>query len=147
MSGTLNKVILVGNVGRDPEIRPLPDGSEVASFSLATGESWKDKNTGERVEKTEWHRIVVFNEYLIGIIKTSIKKGMKLYIEGQLQTKRWTDSQGISRDGTEIVLSKFRGELLILEPKKVTEARMSENGDASIGGDLSSADMDDSIPF
>ena len=146
MSGTLNKVILVGNVGRDPEIRPLPDGSEVASFSLATGESWKDKTTGERIEKTEWHRIVVFNEYIIGIIKSSIKKSMKLYIEGQLQTKKWTDSNGIQREGTEIVLSKFRGDLLILEPKKVTEARMNESSGMS-GTDNSQDGMDDDIPF
>mgnify|MGYP001131661121 CR=1 FL=1 len=143
MSGTLNKVILVGNVGRDPEVRPLPDGSEVASFSLATSESWKDKNTNERIEKTEWHKIVIFNEYLVNLVKNNVKKSMKLYIEGQIQTKKWTDSGGNPRDSIEIVLSKFRGDLIILDQRRSSEYR----NDAAQHNDSGDQQDDDSIPF
>src|ERR1700685_1660703 len=104
MSVSVNKVILVGNLGKDPEIRSTQDGREIASFSLATSQSWKDNATGERKEKTEWHNIVVFNTNLVGVVKNYVKKGSKLYIEGALQTRKWTDKDGRERYSTEVVL-------------------------------------------
>ncbi len=115
MAGSVNKVILVGNVGRDPEIRTLQNGGRVASFSLATSESWKDRTSGERREKTEWHRISVFNDGLIGIIERFVKKGSKLYLEGALETRKWNDQSGQEKFTTEIVLKQFRGELTLLD--------------------------------
>src|ERR1700685_2489851 len=115
MSVSVNKVILVGNLGKDPEIRSTQDGREIASFSIATSETWKDKNSGERKEKTEWHNIVIFNDRLIQVVKSYVKKGSKLYIEGALQTRKWTDNQGQERYSTEIVLQRFRGELTMLD--------------------------------
>ena len=145
MAGSLNKVILIGNLGKDPDIRFMPDGSKVASFSLATGETWKDKTTGERKERTEWHRITVFNERLADIVEKYVRKGTKLYIEGQLQTRKWTDQTGADRYTTEVVLGKFRGDLVILDPKK---------SDISSDFEPRSEDMapvdipvDDDIPF
>ena len=111
MAGSVNKVILVGNLGRDPEIRSTQDGREVANFTVATSDSWKDKNTGERKEKTEWHRIVVFNDKLVGIVKNYLKKGAKVYVEGQLQTRKWTDQSGVEKYSTEVVLQGFGGTL------------------------------------
>jgi single-strand DNA-binding protein len=145
MAGTLNKVILVGNLGKDPEVRFMPDGSKVTSFSLATGEVWKDKNTGERKEKTEWHRITIFNERLIEIVEKYVRKGTKLYIEGQLQTRGWTDKTGVERYTTEIVLGKFRGDLIILDPKPSDAGNTAQNA----GGSPSDADipLNDDIPF
>ncbi|MDR3224580.1 MAG: single-stranded DNA-binding protein [Holosporales bacterium] len=118
MAGTLNKVILIGNLGKDPEIRFLPDGSKVASFSLATGETWKDKMSGERKEKTEWHRISVFNEKLVDVLEKYVRKGSKIYLEGQMQTRKWNDQGGVERHTTEVVIGKFRGELVMLDPRK-----------------------------
>ena len=115
MAGSVNKVILVGNVGRDPEIRTLQNGGRVASFSLATSENWKDRTTGERREKTEWHRIAVYNDGLIGIIERFVKKGSKLYLEGALETRKWNDQSGQEKYTTEIVLKQFRGELTLLD--------------------------------
>lgn len=114
---SINKVILVGNVGQDPEIRTTQDGREIANFSLATSESWKDKTSGEKREKTEWHRIVVFSQGLVNIIKNYIKKGSKLYIEGSLQTRKWTDSQGVEKYTTEISLQNFNSTLQILDSR------------------------------
>lgn len=114
---SLNKVILIGNVGQDPEIRSTQDGREIASFSLATSESWKDKVTKEKKDKVEWHRIVVFSQGLIGIIKNYIKKGSKLYIEGQLQTRKWTDKDGVEKYTTEIVLQNYSSNLQMLDSK------------------------------
>lgn len=118
MAGSVNKVILVGNVGKDPEIRATQDGKEIANFSIATSDSWKDKHTGERKEKTEWHKIVVFNPNLVSVIKSYVKKGSKLYLEGQLQTRKWTDNNLIERYSTEIVLQNFNGVLVMLDGKK-----------------------------
>ena len=115
MAGSVNKVILVGNVGRDPEIRSTQDGLRIANLSLATSESWRDKNSGERKEKTEWHRVAVFNERLVDVIEKYVKKGSKLYIEGALQTRKWTDNSGQERYTTEVVLQRFRGELTMLD--------------------------------
>ena len=118
MSGSLNKVILIGNVGKDPEIRAFPNGGKVASLTLATSESWKDKESGERKERTEWHRISITNDGLVGVVEKYIKKGAKLYIEGQLETRKWTDKDGQEKYSTEIVLRPYSGELLMLDAKK-----------------------------
>ena len=115
MAGSVNKVILVGNLGRDPEIRSTGDGTKVASLSVATSETWKDRNSGERKEKTEWHRVVIFNDRLVDVVERFLKKGSKVYVEGALQTRKWTDNGGQERYTTEIVLQKFRGELTMLD--------------------------------
>ena len=114
MAGSVNKVTLIGNLGRDPEIRTTQDGTKVANLSLATSESWRDKTSGERREKTEWHRVVVFNDRLVDVIEKYLKKGAKLYLEGALQTRKWTDQSGTEKYTTEIVLQKYRGELTML---------------------------------
>ena len=113
MAGSLNKASILGNVGKDPEIRSTQDGRRIAQFSLATSESWKDKNSGERKEVTEWHRIVVFNEHLIPVIEKYVHKGSKLYIEGAIKTRKWTDQAGVEKYSTEIVLSAFNGTLIL----------------------------------
>jgi single-strand DNA-binding protein len=115
MSGSVNKVILVGNVGKDPEIRRMTNGDAVATFSIATSETWKDKASGERKEKTEWHRICCFNEGLNKIIESYVKKGSKIYVEGSLQTRKWTDKDGAEKYSTEIVLQRFGGSLVLLD--------------------------------
>ena len=155
MAGSVNKVILVGNVGRDPEIRSLQDSSRVANLSLATSESWRDRNSGERRERTEWHRVVVFNDRLVDVIEKYVKKGTKLYIEGQLQTRKWTDQSGQERYSTEVVLQRFRGELTMLDSRGGGGAP-GESGDDYGGGYSDSGtsqggstggDLDDDIPF
>lgn len=122
MAGSLNKVQLIGNVGKDPEIRSTQDGKEIASLSLATNESWKDKSTGERKDKVEWHRITIFNENLVKVIKSYIKKGCKLYVEGQLQTRKWTDKDGVEKYSTEVVLQNFNGTITMLDSKSDSAA-------------------------
>ncbi|KAA6405576.1 single-stranded DNA-binding protein [Candidatus Tokpelaia sp.] len=121
MAGSVNKVILVGNIGADPEIRNFASGGRVANLRLATSDSWRDKNSGERKERTEWHSIVIYNEGLVKVVEQYVKKGAKLYIEGQLQTRKWQDQSGQDRYTTEIVLQNFRGELQMLD---------SRNGDS-----------------
>lgn len=116
MAGSLNKTMLIGNVGKDPEIRSTQDGKEIANLSLATSESWKNK-AGEKCERTEWHRITVFNENLVKIIKSYVKKGSKLYVEGQLQTRKWTDKDGVEKYSTEVVLQNFNGTITMLDGK------------------------------
>jgi single-strand DNA-binding protein len=115
MAGSINKVILVGNLGRDPEIRSTNDGTRIANLALATSESWRDRNSGERKERTEWHRVVIFNERLVEIAEKYLRKGSKIYVEGALQTRKWTDNQGQERYSTEVVLQRFRGELTMLD--------------------------------
>jgi len=127
MSGSVNKVILVGNVGRDPEVRRLNSGEPVASFSVATSETWRDKASGERKERTEWHNVVIFNENLAKIAEQYLKKGSKVYLEGQLQTRKFTDKNGAERQTTEVVLQRYRGELTLLD---------SRGGGGSGGGDF-----------
>lgn len=122
MSGSVNKVILVGNLGRDPEVRRLNSGDSVVSFSLATSESWRDKASGERKERTEWHNVVIFNENLGKIAEQYCKKGAKIYLEGQLQTREFTDREGNQRKTTEVVLQRFRGELTLLDGRGRGEA-------------------------
>ena len=121
--GSVNKVILVGNVGKDPEIRHTQDGKAIANFSLATTESWRDKSTGERKDKAEWHRIVSFNEGLNKVIEQYVKKGSQVYIEGQLQTRKWTDKDGVEKYNTEIVLQAFNGTLTLLGGKSDSSSR------------------------
>ena len=126
MAGSVNKVILIGNLGKDPEARSMNNGSEVVSFSLATSENWNDKASGERKEKTEWHNIVIFNENLGRIAKQYLRKGSSVYLEGQLQTRKWTDQNGNDKYTTEVVLQRFRGELTLLGGR--------EGGGSSSGG-------------
>ena len=134
----INKVILVGNVGRDPEIRAAQDGTKIASLSIATSESWKDKVTGERKDRTEWHRVVVFNPQISEFVEKYVTKGVKLYIEGQLQTRKWTDQSGAERYTTEIVITRFKGEISILDSRN----------DSSASYDAPSPkDLNDDIPF
>lgn len=146
---TINKVILVGNLGNDPEIRSTSDGREIASFSLATSESWKDKNTGERKTKTEWHRIAIFSQGLVGIVKNYLKKGSKVYLEGQLQTRKWVDNAGIEKYTTEIVLQNFSSSLNILDNRQDGMNSAPSNFNDSGNQTNNEADniIDDDIPF
>ena len=114
MAGSVNKVILVGNLGRDPEIRSMPNGDRIANLSIATSETWRDKSSGERKEKTEWHRVVIFNDNIVKVVENYVKKGSTVYVEGALQTSKWTDQQGVEKYSTEIVVSRFKGELTML---------------------------------
>ena len=117
MAGSVNKVILVGNLGKDPEVRSMQSGDRVASFPVATSERWKDKASGERKEKTEWHKVAIFDERLVDIAEKYLRKGSKVYLEGQLQTRKWTDQSGQERYTTEVVLQRFRGDLTLLDSK------------------------------
>ncbi|MDB5482809.1 MAG: ssb [Caulobacteraceae bacterium] len=157
MAGSVNKVILVGNLGRDPEIRSLGSGDRVASFSIATSETWRDRATGERREKTEWHRISIFNDNLVKVAENYLRKGSKVYVEGALQTRKYTDASGAERTATEIVLQKFRGELTMLDGRGDGDgsARESDSSGFSAGPraaasgprETFTADLDDEIPF
>jgi single-strand DNA-binding protein len=162
MAGSVNKVILVGNLGRDPEVKHTNDGSPIVNLSVATSETWRDKGSGERKERTEWHRVVIFNERLGEVAQKYLKKGAKVYLEGQLQTRKWQDQSGQDRYTTEVVLGKFRGELTMLDGRGDGSGAMSGGG----GGDYervpaaasaaparsrtpvpAGADLDDEIPF
>jgi single-strand DNA-binding protein len=135
MAGSVNKVILVGNVGKDPEIRRTQDGRPIANLSLATSETWRDKNSGERKEKTEWHRVVVFNEGLCKVVEQYVKKGAKLYIEGQLQTRKWQDKDGAEKYSTEVVLQGFNATLTMLDGRAGgAGAGMQESDQSDYGG-------------
>ena len=131
MAGSVNKVILVGNLGRDPEIRSTNDGTRIANLNLATSESWRDRTSGERRERTEWHRVVIFNENLVTIAEKYLRKGSKIYVEGALQTRKWTDQQGQEKYSTEVVLQRFRGELTMLDG---AGGGRGQGGGASEGG-------------
>jgi single-strand DNA-binding protein len=167
MAGSVNKVILIGNLGKDPEIRRTQDGRPIANFSVATSESWRDKATGERKEKTEWHRVVIFNEGLCRIAEQYLKKGSKVYLEGQLQTRKWQDQSGQDKYSTEVVLQGFNSQLTMLDRAGAGGGSSggSDFGSDEGGGDFGSAgpsarekkpamagagkraDMDDEIPF
>jgi single-strand DNA-binding protein len=136
MAGSVNKVILVGNLGRDPEIRSTNDGTRIANLNLATSESWRDRVSGERKERTEWHRVVIFNERLVEIAEKYLRKGSKIYVEGALQTRKWTDQQGAERYSTEVVLQRFRGELTMLDGAGGAGGRTGGMGE---GGDFDEA--------
>jgi single-strand DNA-binding protein len=173
MAGSVNKVILVGNLGRDPEIRSFQNGGRVANLSVATSENWKDKTSGERRERTEWHRVAIFNENLVGVAERFLKKGAKVYIEGQLETRKYTDQSGVEKYTTEVVLRPYRGELTMLDGREGGGAAAgqgsyddgpsygddygggSARGAAPAGGRSAPAggrgrmaeDLDDDIPF
>ncbi len=174
MAGSVNKVILVGNLGRDPEIRSTQDGTRIANLSIATSETWRDKASGERKERTEWHRVVVFNDKLVEIVERYLKKGAKVYIEGSLQTRKWTDNSGVEKYSTEVVLQRYRGELTMLDGGRggsegggfVGEPESSYGGGDDFGGSSPRSgggnsggggarperrppvqDLDDEIPF
>ncbi len=166
MAGSVNKVILIGNVGADPEIRRMNSGDQVATLRIATSDTWRDRNTGERRERTEWHSVVIFNENLVKVVEQYVKKGAKLYIEGQLQTRKWQDQNGLDRYTTEIVLQKYRGELQMLDSRGEGGGRASINdqsgnyntassnyGGSSAQGDNAqtggnfSRELDDDVPF
>jgi single-strand DNA-binding protein len=150
MSGSVNKVILVGNLGADPEIRRTQDGRAIANLRLATAESWKDKNTGERKEKTEWHRVVIFNEGLCKVAEQYLKKGAKVYVEGQLQTRKWTDKDGAEKFSTEVVLQGFGGALTMLDGRRAVEQPADQEQEPAPARKVArkaSAEMDDEIPF
>lgn len=117
MAGSVNKVIIVGNLGRDPEIRSMPNGDRIANMSIATSETWKDKSSGERKEKTEWHRVSIFNDNIVKVVESYVKKGSTVYIEGQLQTRKWTDKDGVEKYTTEIIVGRFNGVLTMLGGK------------------------------
>jgi single-strand DNA-binding protein len=161
MAGSVNKVILVGNLGKDPEIRRTQDGRPIANLSVATSESWRDKTTGERKEKTEWHRVVIFNEGLCKVAEQYLKKGAKVYLEGQLQTRKWTDQSGVEKYSTEVVLQGFNSNLTMLEGRSGgggsfgAEDSGNDFGSgspaprrvAAAGAGARNSDMDDDIPF
>ena len=155
MSGSVNKVILVGNLGRDPEVRYAQSGSKIVNMSVATSESWKDRQTGERREKTEWHRVVIFDEKLADNAEQSIKKGSKVYLEGQLQTRKWTGNDGVEKYTTEVVLQRFNSTLTMLDSRG--GGAPGGGGDSpdwggpdtggATGGGGGGGDLDDEIPF
>jgi len=161
VAGSVNKVILVGNLGRDPEIRSLQDGTKVANLSVATSETWRDKASGERRERTEWHRVVIFNDRLADVVEKYLRKGSKVYIEGQLQTRKWTGQDGQDRYSTEVVLQRYRGELTMLDGRGGGAGDAGGGGGDFGGGGAGSAggdnygggqgagggDLDDEIPF
>jgi len=159
MSGSVNKVILVGNLGADPEIRRTNDGRPIANLRIATSESWRDKNTGERRERTEWHRVVIFNEGLCRIAEQYLKKGSKVYLEGQLQTRKWEDQSGQERYSTEVVLQGFNSQLTMLDSRAGGGDRVSDDGgfgratpmedarSGGRGGGSLAEELDDEIPF
>ena len=165
MAGSVNKVILVGNLGRDPEVRYAQDGTKIVTFSMATSENWKDKNTGERREKTEWHRVVLFNDRLGDVAEKYLHKGSKVYIEGALQTRKWTGNDGVEKYTTEVVLQRFRGELTMLDSRGAGSGEDAAGAAGEAGGGTedeapaagpetggpgagpSGGDLDDEIPF
>ena len=164
MAGSVNKVILVGNLGRDPEVRSMQDGGKIVNLSIATSERWKDKNTGEQREKTEWHRVVIFNDNLGRIAEQYLRKGSNVYIEGQLQTRKWTDQQGVEKYTTEVVLQRYRGEMTLLGSRGESGGMgggMGGSSGGSMGNDAGgmnqapaspppmrdSSGLDDDIPF
>lgn len=163
MSGSVNKVILVGNLGRDPEIRSFGNGGRVANFSVATSERWRDRQTNEQRERTEWHRVVIFNERLVEVVEKYVRKGQKVYLEGELQTRKWSDQSGQERYTTEVVLQRFRGQLTMLSGRGEGDGGGGFAGEAGAGdydrgapagggGDMGEvsgpgADLDDDIPF
>jgi single-strand DNA-binding protein len=167
MAGSVNKVILVGNVGRDPEVRTMQDGGKVVNFSIATSETWNDRASGERKEKTEWHRVVVFNDRIADVVEKYVRKGKSVYVEGTLQTRKYTDQSGVEKQTTEVVIGKFRGELTLLGSRdsgggeagdsggyQPREQRPPARSAGTMGGGAPSwdapkggGDLDDEIPF
>ena len=152
MAGSLNKVLLIGRLGNDPEIKQMTNGKSVARLSVATSETWKDKNSGERKEKTEWHRVVIFNEGLVGVVQQYLKKGSQVYIEGQIQTTKYTDNNGQEKYSTQIILQGYNSTLTMLgasnTSSKVEDSSMNQDS-SSLPSDnnVSSKELDDEVPF
>ena len=148
MAGSVNKVILVGNLGKDPEVRRMTNGEPVVNLSVATSETWKDKASGERKEKTEWHRVVIFNENLAKVAEQYLKKGAKVYLEGALQTRKWTDKDGQDKYSTEVVLNRFNGTMVMLDGRSGGGEGSSYGGGArEQPASFQRDEMDDEIPF
>lgn len=156
MAGSLNKVQLIGNLGRDPEVRNTQSGDQIVHLSIATNETWRDRQSGERRDRTEWHRVVIFNQNIGDVAKQYLRKGSKVYVEGQLQTRKWTGQDGQERYTTEIALRPYRGELTMLDSRGDTggggdfgepDYNSSINEPAPSGGSIAGADIDDEIPF
>jgi single-strand DNA-binding protein len=171
MAGSVNKVILIGNLGKDPEVRTTQDGQKIVNLTLATSENWTDRSSGERKERTEWHRVVIFNDRIGEVAERFLRKGRKVFVEGSLQTRKWTDQSGQERYTTEVVIQRFRGELVLLDSQRGEEGGMGEGGGggggyrerasaaprAAVGGGPRSGgpsweapkggDLDDEIPF
>ena len=151
MAGSVNKVILVGNLGRDPEVRTFQNGGKVCNLRVATSERWRDKNTGENRERTEWHSVAIFSEPLARIAEQYLRKGSKVYLEGQIETRKWQDQSGNDRYSSEVVLRPYRGELTLLDPRSGGDSGSYEGagsgGSDSISGSDSGSNMDDEIPF
>ncbi len=168
MAGSVNKVILVGNLGKDPEVRTTQDGQKIVNLTLATSESWNDRQTGERKERTEWHRVVIFNDRIADVAERYLKKGSKVYVEGALQTRKWTDQSGVEKYSTEVVISRFKGELTLLDgrgeggggydagpmgesdygaPRSAPSRTPANAGGGGGSGLEPPADLDDEIPF
>ena len=147
MAGSVNKVILVGNLGKDPEVRRMTSGEPVVNLSIATSETWRDKASGERKEKTEWHRVVIFNKNLADVAEKYLKKGSKVYVEGQLQTRKWTDKDGAEKYSTEVVLQNFRGELTMLDGKNGGGEGGGGRGAGEAPASFQRDELDDEIPF
>lgn len=156
MAGSVNKVILVGNLGRDPEVRRMNSGDPVVNLSIATSETWRDKASGEKRDRTEWHRVVIFNENLARVAENYLRKGTRVYLEGQLQTRKWQDRDGQDKYTTEIVLQKYRGDLQILSARGEESAMVDDggygmsagnSGGSSGGGERESFELNDDIPF
>ena len=165
MAGSVNKVILVGNIGKDPEIRSTQSGGKIANLTLATSETWNDKGSGERKEKTEWHRVVVFNDRLVDVVERFVKKGRKIYVEGSLQTRKWTDQSGQEKYTTEVVVDRFRGDITLLDsnrggdeggmgggeggyaPRQPAARQPARSGGAPSWEPNKGGDLDDDIPF
>jgi single-strand DNA-binding protein len=148
MAGSVNKVILVGNLGKDPEVRNSQAGDKIVSFTLATSETWNDKASGERRERAEWHRVVVFNSQIADVAERFLKKGAKVYVEGQLQTRKWSDQQGVERYSTEIVLARFKGEMTMLSSGNGSNRQAGTEGNTGSGYlPRTGSDLDDDIPY
>lgn len=150
MAGSVNKVIIIGNLGKDPEIRRTQDGRPIANLTVATSETWRDKSSGERKEKTEWHRVVIFSEPLCKIAEQYLKKGSKVYLEGSLQTRKWVDQSGVEKYSTEVVLQAYGGVLTMLDSKRDEDAQRHDQRPAPSGSrvkPVDNADIDDDIPF
>ena len=148
MAGSVNKVILVGNLGKDPEVRRMTSGEPVVNLSVATSENWRDKATGERKERTEWHRVVIFNENLAKVAEQYLRKGAKVYLEGSLQTRKWTDKDGAEKYSTEVVLQNFNGTLVMLDGRSGGEGGGGQRvGASEAPASFQRDEMDDEIPF
>jgi len=147
MAGSVNKVIFIGNLGKDPEVRRMTSGEPVVNLSVATSETWRDKASGERKERTEWHRVVIFNENLAKVAEQYLRKGAKVYLEGALQTRKWTDKEGAERYSTEVVLQRFRGELVMLDSRGEGGGARERVGGSEAPASFQRDEMEDEIPF